>query len=512
MGERSCEFGPFAFDMQRKLLRKHGSLVAIGQKGTVLLATLLAAKGKAVSKSALMEAAWQSRNIEESNLAVQIAALRKCLGKSKSGEEWIVTVQRVGYQFIEHEDTDGALTLPDRSSNAHAIGGRLSILVSPFACLSEDGEKEYPCGDLSEDITAELTRWRFLCVQSHTAPPHEPDTKSGMKEDAVESDARYIVEGNVRRMDGFLRIAVRLVDVEAGSLIWAERFDCDADGGFASRDAVVRTIVGTLVGRLEAAAVQRANRRPPGSLTAYECVLRGNALPWDDPAGTAQASQLFARAIEIDPGNGQAHAMLAIVSLKIWERELDNSEARLDEAYRLAKRAVELEGNESACFAILGLLCMFKGSYDLALEHMRRALELNPNNQWNTADMGIVLTHAEQPEAALGYFERARAIDSYFAPPWYWPCVGKVHMVLRRYQEAITAFERSPFRTFQTAAFMAGCHAGLADEQQATALVDECLDLLPRFRIGAFMAKQPFKNPADAANIAECLHMAGLPQ
>jgi DNA-binding winged helix-turn-helix (wHTH) protein len=95
------EFGPFLFDAQRRLLLKNGTSVEVGQKCLILLGTLLRAEGQVVSKSDLMDAAWQTLNIEESNLSVQIAALRKCLGKSENGGEWIRTVQRIGYQFIK---------------------------------------------------------------------------------------------------------------------------------------------------------------------------------------------------------------------------------------------------------------------------------------------------------------------------------------------------------------------------------------------------------------------------
>jgi tetratricopeptide (TPR) repeat protein len=246
-------------------------------------------------------------------------------------------------------------------------------------------------------------------------------------------------------------------------------------------------------------------------LAAYECVLKGNALPWNDPVAAAEATRLFAKAIEIDPRYGFAHATMAAIYLHRWKDDLGSSNASLNEAYRLAKRAVELESNDSTCFAILGLTCLFRRSFDVALQHMRRALEINPNNQWNIADMGIVLTHAGQPEAALACFDRARAVDPYFDPPWCWFSMGMANMVLHRYREALVAFERLPARKFRAAALMAGCHARLADAEQAATLMGECLRSRPEIRLGAYMAKEPFRDPADAAHIAECLEMAGLP-
>src|SRR5262245_54649435 len=92
-------FGRFAFDSARRLLFEDGVPVALGQRALALLASLLAAKGDVVAKGALMDAAWPALFVEESNLTVQIAALRKRLGTYGGGAEWIATLPRVGYRF-----------------------------------------------------------------------------------------------------------------------------------------------------------------------------------------------------------------------------------------------------------------------------------------------------------------------------------------------------------------------------------------------------------------------------
>src|SRR5215475_6569028 len=94
-----CRFGPFALHLHRGTLIREGRPVAVGAKGLSLLCTLVRAPGQVLSKSALMEAAWSGAVVEESNLTVQIAALRKLLGPQPDGSDWIVTVPRVGYRF-----------------------------------------------------------------------------------------------------------------------------------------------------------------------------------------------------------------------------------------------------------------------------------------------------------------------------------------------------------------------------------------------------------------------------
>ena len=106
-------FGPFVFDSARGVLLRDGRPVPVNQKGIRLLAALLRTPGEAVDKAALMDAAWPGTAVEESNLSVQIAALRKLLGAAHDGSEWIATVPRVGYRFSGAvSGTDGRTKAP----------------------------------------------------------------------------------------------------------------------------------------------------------------------------------------------------------------------------------------------------------------------------------------------------------------------------------------------------------------------------------------------------------------
>ena len=398
-------------------------------------------------------------------------------------------------------------------ANEPAHNTRLpSIAVLPFTNLGDDPAQGFFSDGVTADIITELTRWRLLSVRSGSASFRYRGSVIDLKQIGRELDVRYIVEGSVRRMGERIRITAQLTDTVTGNHVWAERFDREQAEIFAVQDQVVRTIVSTLVGRVEVAAAERASRKPPASLVAYECVLKGNALPWDDPAGLEEATRLFAKAIEIDPSYGFAHAMLAVMRYRKWVDDWGVSDDVLQESFELAKRAVELDSNDSTCFAVLGQVHMLRHSFDLAVQYVQRAVKINPNNQWNLADLGYVLVYADQAETAVDCFKRAREIDPYFNPPWSWACLGRAHMVLRQYKEALAAFEHLQIRGYWNAALMAGCHARLADMEHAAAFVAECLALKPDFTISRRMAKEPFKNPEVAARIVECLKMAGLPE
>jgi len=268
-----------------------------------------------------------------------------------------------------------ASTPPPLDSVTTSGPPRIAICVLPFANLGGDPEQQYFSDGITGDIITELSRWRLLSVRSRSASFKYRGPSVDTAQVARELNARFVVEGTVRRIADRVRVSVQLTDAESGRQVWAERFDRGREEIFAVQDEVVQTIVSTLVGRVQSSDVERARRKAPTSLDAYECVLNGNALPWDDPEGAAEATRLFEKAIEIDPGYGMAYALLASMRSAKWRHDPGDSTALLDEAYALAKRAVELDDGESTCHSLLAHVCLQRRAYEMALQHMRRAAD-----------------------------------------------------------------------------------------------------------------------------------------
>ena len=93
-------FGPFVLNTEDGTLVRQGVPVPVGYRGLLLLSSLVRRAGEVMKKSDLMDAAWPGTAVEEGNLSVQIMSLRKLLGPSPDGGDWIATVPRVGYRFI----------------------------------------------------------------------------------------------------------------------------------------------------------------------------------------------------------------------------------------------------------------------------------------------------------------------------------------------------------------------------------------------------------------------------
>src|SRR5467141_3014883 len=458
----SYRFDRFELDSATRQLLADGQPVALGARALDILLTLIERRERLVTKEELLELVWPGLVVEENNLQVQISALRKILGPQS-----IATIPGRGYRFTAVLGAD--IALPAAASAAAASSREApSIAVLPFLNMGGDPEKDYFADGITEDVITELSRWRSLAVTSRNSTFRFKRKSLDMQRVGRELSVRFLVEGSVRRMGERIRITAQLIDAESGNHVWGERFDRPLAELFAVQDQVVHTIVGTLVGRVQASGAERTRRKPPSSLDAYDHVLRGNALAWDDPASAAEAKRAFERAIEIDPGYGLPHSLLAALVGRDWENDLSAPRETLDRAFALAQRAVELAEDESTCHTILGQFCLEQRLFDLALHHTARGVEMNPANQWNRANFGIVLSHIGRAEEGLEMLRDARRADPYFGPGWYWRGLGFAQFVLRRYADALPDFERGvTSNSLRALAMLGACHAKLGQSERA---------------------------------------------
>jgi DNA-binding winged helix-turn-helix (wHTH) protein len=132
-------FGPFRLDEEAGILFRDTEPLAVGRRAVTLLRVLVERSGLPVSKDALMEAAWSGLAVEESNLSVQIAALRKALGAEPGGERWIETLPRRGYRFVGPATTNslpGAIV----ERKAPAVPDAVPAIVSAGAAGGKSRE------------------------------------------------------------------------------------------------------------------------------------------------------------------------------------------------------------------------------------------------------------------------------------------------------------------------------------------------------------------------------------
>jgi adenylate cyclase len=387
-----------------------------------------------------------------------------------------------------------------------------SIAVLPFDNMGSGEEQQYFGDGISDDIITELSRFRQLRVVARNSSFQFRGPNVDVGRVSRELGILYVLEGSVRRLGNRIRITAQLVDASSGHHVWADRFDRPLEELFDVQDQVVRTIVGTLVGRLQADRADRAKRKPPTSLVAYECVLRGDALPVFDAANEAEARRLFKRAIELDPEYAKPYALLAFAFCREWDSDMSGSDAALDQALALAKRAVELDDGQETCLAALGFVQMCRSSFDLAEHYYTRALALNPNNPTVLANLGGLYVCLGDPAKGMDYLKEAKVVDPFFAPKWYWGQVGRAYFVTHQYDDAIAAFARYPSARVWGLAYLAACYALTGNIDQSKHHAAEVLRLMPEFSISRFVSKELYRLSSDRKHLTDALRKAGLPE
>jgi Flp pilus assembly protein TadD len=220
---------------------------------------------------------------------------------------------------------------------------------------------------------------------------------------------------------------------------------------------------------------------------------------------------MLERAVALDPQFALAQSYLAFVRCAV-DGYAAASQATLDVAFSMAAQAVDRDPQESRCHRMLALVCVYRRELVVALQHLERALQLNPNDADAMQQMGYVLTLRGKPEEALAWMERSRCLNP-FHPTWYNSGLGTALYSLGRYADAAETFRRLPNPGRWSRTRLAACYSQLGDEGKAKALRDAVLQVRPDFSVSTFLARDVLLERAeDREHLREGLIKAGFPK
>jgi adenylate cyclase len=321
-----------------------------------------------------------------------------------------------------------------------------------------------------------------------------------------------VLEGSVRKAGERVRATVQLIDGETDRHIWAERYDRKLEDIFAMQDELTRAVVAILPGRVEAATHERAQRKLPGNMAAYELVLAAKVLHHrSTPEDNAEAQRLLDRAIAHDANYAHAHAWKACVLGQTfangWRTDVEGVLKLIRQELEIARG---LDDNDCDVHRILAALSLIRRDHDKAAYHQERALSLNPNYDLVVVQQGELLTWLGQPEEGADWIRTAMRLNPYH-PERFWSHLGRAHFVARRYGDTLEAFNRVSRRDYGVHAFMAASLAQKGDAADAAAAAQEVLKLQPGFSTGAYLVTLPYKRESDREHHREGLLKAGLP-
>ena len=432
-------FDDFALDTDRFELGRGEDTVALEPQVFEVLAYLIAHSDRIVAKAELIDAVWQGRAISDSALNSRINSVRRAVGDSGATQTVIKTYPRRGFRFVAAVTQDGA----DGPQSWSGQSDKPSIAVLPFANLSNDPDQDYFSDGIAEDIITALSRIRQFRVVARNSAFSFKGTTPDMREVAEALDARYLVEGSVRKAGNRVRVSARLLEGRTGDHIWAERYDRELEDIFALQDELTTAIVAAVEPALGNIERDRARTKPLASLTAWDLCLRGTWLVHKREKGPCEeARALFERAIEIAPNYGPAHAGLA--QSICYDLLLGFSERDLRDLFGAAGRAVELDDSDANARIALGEAHWIAREHDAAIRQFEAALALNPNLPWAYHMIATALAHNGRAAEAVSHLHTAlRLAPRDYQLGAYQARLAMAHLFLGQHEDSVTWSRRA---------------------------------------------------------------------
>jgi adenylate cyclase len=409
-----------------------------------------------------------------------------------------------------------ASELPTTPPTALPLPDKPSIAVLPFANMSGAEQEYFADGMVAEIITA-LSRIRWLFVIARNSTSTYKGQAVDVKQVGRELGVRYVLEGSVRKAGGRVRITAQLIDATNGAHLWADRFDGLLEDVFELQDKVAISVAGVIEPTLRQSEIERARRKRPDSLDAYDLYLR--ALPFaytSMPEDAEKALLILERAIAIEPDYAVAHAIIA------WCREQRYLRGGLHEqdktiALHHARLAIASGGDDATALAIAGLVIGFLDprDYESALDAFGRSLYLSPSSA-----LALILsaaTRAWRGESAIAIEQAELALRlSPFDPlrNTGHMAIAIAHFVAGRFEESAAAANRSVQANprFSPPYWMrAAALANLGRVEEAKIVAQRLLEVQPLFTITS-ITSAPFANPEILAALGIALRWVGLPE
>jgi adenylate cyclase len=456
---------------------------------------------------------------EPGGICISDDAFRQVQGKVSSeftdiGEQRLknivkpIRVYRVQFRGVAAPRT--TLALPEKPS----------IAVLPFQNMSGDPEQEYFADGVVEEIITALSRFRQLFVIARNSSFAYKGKSPDVRQVGRELGVRYLLEGSVRRVSSRVRITGQLLDASNGAHLWADRFEGGLEDIFDLQDQVTASVVGAIMPKLEEEEIERAKRKPTERLDAYDYYLRGltHLYQFASREASAEALQLFNKAIELDPDFGSAYAMAAdCYSYRKGSGWMTDPAKEIGEAANLIQRAVKLGKDDAVVLGTSGwALAYVIRDLSAGAALIDRALALNPNLALAWFYGGWIKIWLGEPEVAIERLARGvrlSPLDRRMAAML--GAMAHAQFFLGRYDEAsaaaATALRETPDH-HPALRIEAASNALAGRLGPASKAVARLRQLHPALRVSNLRDVLGPYRPEDIARYEEGLRRAGLPE
>jgi DNA-binding winged helix-turn-helix (wHTH) protein/tetratricopeptide (TPR) repeat protein len=409
------EFSGRRIDPRCRQLTHGGRVVTMFPRCFDALLLLIERRGELLDKEFLLKALWPDVIVDENSLAKVISDVRRALGEGPKDQGCIVTIPRRGYRFNAKVEISRAV-----GSSVEVPPGRgeiRSLAVLPFTFLNPIAADESLGIGLADALITRLGQLRRTqlrptsSIARFAAQPLAPAAAGR----ALEVDA--VITGTIRRAGPMVRVGVQLISVREDAVSWAERFDAESASALELEDSIAERVATALTLALVREEQPPDTRRYHANPDAYEHYIRGRYLITKRTREAMLAAVAsFERAIAIDPTFALAHAGLSEAWIQLGLRAAVSQSFRprevMPKARAAAEKALAHDDLLSEAHASLGhVLFTYDWKRDAGLAELRRAIELNPNNQNAQHWYAMALAGVGRFDEALAQIERARQID-----------------------------------------------------------------------------------------------------
>jgi len=529
------QFGDFELATERYELRRKGNVLHAEPLVFDLILYLTRHPDRVVSRDEIVEGVWQGRLVSEATIDGCIKSARRILGDSGDNQSYIRTVRGRGFEFAvpvtavgegqsnvnsAPQQTQGRPGEGAATSEASLTGHPLATIVSPsgtaprpvlavfpFANQSAE-EDDYFADGLTEDIVTNLSRFRELRVIAAGSTLQFKGRSINVPEFCRQMRAAYVVQGNVRRAAGRIRITVQLIDGVSCVQLWGDRYDRDMGDIFDLQDELTRRIAATLGVKMQDISLERAMAKGPLELDSYDCVLRARRYTSALSAEMhAEARDLLERAVELDPLSSDAHALLANVYLAEHRFEMNPRPDPIGRALTHAVCATQLDPRNAYARCWLAIVHFFRGENEKFETESQLALRLNPNDPETLADIGHYLAFMGEFERGVELSRRAQELNP-LHPGWYYFSFARLDYNRKAYDGTIRWVEKIGLPHFYWTHLLDAAAKGQLGRPDAGKALSRVLEIKPNFSAHLELRKWN-ASPADLDHIMEGLRRAG---
>ena len=466
------QFCTFRFDPENHLLESEGNPISLTPKAFEILLVLVQNGSRLTTKEELMRKVWPDSFVEEANLTVNISALRRNLGETPEGQQYIETVPKKGYRF--------AVPVSQVSGNNHAAGpplvagpnppdvaslprpdplvgnqpildnaredrrwlrstvmtlGLVAIVVLtalgyrayrnksnpqqrsqiprrlailPFQNLQENVNTDYLGFSLADAIITKLGYVSELTVRPSYAVQKYRSQTIDIRKVASDLNVDTLLTGTFLREGDDLRIACQLIDVKTENLLWKGAFDLKYDKLLTVQDRVAQQIIRGLEVTLSASEAGRLKADETVSPLAYEYYLRGVDL---------YSKGDFPMAIKMLEKSTQLAQQFALAWAHLGRSYTANASFQFGgaEHYHKAEvafaKALSLQPDEIDARIYLANMYTDTGRVEEAVPLLREALKTNPNHAEIHWELGYAYRFAGMLAESVSECERAKQLD-----------------------------------------------------------------------------------------------------